>query len=270
MNDTSASAAEGASNAAPRRSKWKIVLAIVAILFLGAGIFWIVDPTGSVPRVVVLQNGFPSARRGLGIVSRLPPSAQQFVYRVKYQLLGPPKAVNVKTTILHFEFPPQTIASRLSLTKSEFTGTNGVSIWILATNELQKLYLHAAALSEIQQISSPQFSTAHGIRASTAVTRMLSIHGKQRPVGLTLDALPYVRKDSLDLSLLLSVIEAVTNTVSNPSSATDALVSIRTNCFVALRMQIPDGSGAFILQENAGRSGGKGVFITPSVARTKK
>jgi len=145
-----------------------------------------------------------------------------------------------------------------------------LQVWILATNDLQKAYLHAASLSEIRQLSSPRISTAHGIRASLSVTHMLAINGRQTPIGLTLDCLPYVRKKSIDLTTLVTVTEAITNTIRDGLSSTNAAISVQTNCFIALRMQIPSGAGAFILQESAEGSSGKGVFISFSLPRTKR
>jgi len=270
MNDTSAPTQGDIPGTAPRRSKRKLALAIIAILGVGLGLFLIVRPTAVVPNVTILPNGLPSARRSFGILSRLPPSAQHFGYRVKQGLFGSPEQINLNASILHFELPAQTICSKLSLGKADLAGTNGLQVWILATNDLQKAYLHAASLSEIRQLSSPRISTAHGIRASLSVTHMLAINGRQTPIGLTLDCLPYVRKKSIDLTTLVTVTEAITNTIRDGLSSTNAAISVQTNCFIALRMQIPSGAGAFILQESAEGSSGKGVFISFSLPRTKR
>lgn len=260
----------GSSTALRRRPKRNLILAIFLFVCVGAGVFLIFYRAAPEANVTVLKDGFPSPRRSLGLLSRLPASVQQFVYRVKYKLFGSPQLVNVNAFILHFELPAPTICSKLSLGKADLADTNGLQVWILATNHLQQLYLHAASLSEIQRISSPRFATGHGIRASTSVTRMVSVNGRQRPIGLTLEALPHVRKDAIDLTMLVSLTEALTNKVAAPLTATNASVSIQTNCFVALKMRVPDGSGAFILQADANRSGGKGIFLLPAAQRAQK
>src|SRR5262245_54968812 len=121
MNDTSAPVPAAASDAAPRRSKRRLVLAIMALVCVGVGVFLILRRAPPTANVMVLKDGFPSPRRSFGILSRLPPSAQHFVYRVKYKLFGSPQSVNLNAFILHFELPSPSISSRLSLGKADLT-----------------------------------------------------------------------------------------------------------------------------------------------------
>src|SRR5262249_1657791 len=78
--------------------------------------------------------------------------------------------------------------------------------------------------------------------------------------------LPRIHKSSTDLTVLLRVSEAVTNSLGleTPASA-NGLVSVVTNLDVALRLQIPHGSGVLLLDEshpsNAGK--GTGVILSP-------
>ena len=216
---------------------------------------------------MILHDGFPTPRRSLGIFSRLPPSALALCSRIKYELFGPRRAVDLKTSILQFELPPETI--ELSLGKPEFADTNGLRIWILKTNDLHAAYLDATRLSEIRLLGAPALRTLHGVPASISATKTVSIHGAQNAVGLTLDCLPYVRRDWIDLALRLTITEVASNDVSHSFVVTNS-ISIQTNSLHALRMQIPNGSGAFILHETANHSAGTGVFISPSSPPAKK
>lgn len=263
MNDTIAPLPEPESNTAPRRSKRGLALVIIVVFCAVA--FLIFRSTARVPPVMILQDGLPSPRRSFGIVSRLPLRLQQFVYRVKYGVLGPPKAVSLNATIWYVSVP--TAASiPFSLGKPEFADTNGLRVWLISTNDL--LAVPSAFSSET--LFAPRISTAHGIRASMAMTKTAFVNGKQQPVGLTLDCLPYVHSDSIDLAMRLTLTDIVTNQINGGITPTNAAISIQTNCYAALRIQIPHGSGVFIFQENARGSEGRGVMLSASTPRTKK
>lgn len=268
MNDQCEPVPESTTRRGSRRLRWKLGAAALGGLFTVICAYPILRPQPE-PGSVMLLEGFPKPRRSFGLLSRLPPAVQSRVYRVKYGLFGPPQAVNLNASILHFDLPPQTVCSILSMRESAFTGTNGLQVWLLATNDLQVLFLHAAEFSDTQQIASPRISTAHGIRASMSVSKSISINGVQKPLGLTVDCLPYARKHSLDLTTRMTLTEAVTSLLQGGSMSTNANIIIQTNSFGPLRIQIPDGSGVFMLHESASPSASRGVFLSPSVPRKK-
>jgi hypothetical protein len=90
--------------------------------------------------------------------------------------------------------------------------------------------------------------------------------GRQHEAGLKMNLMPLVGRNFYDLTALLCFSEVVTN-------RTDAsLVSIRTNLALAIRLEIPNGKGVFLLDVKSGATneGSVGVIIFPTLPKPKK
>ncbi len=73
-------------------------------------------------------------------------------------------------------------------------------------------------------------------------------------------------RNSTDLTALICFSEAVTNQLDA------SLVSIRTNLALAIRLEIPNGKGAFLLDTKLGATnqGSVGVIISSQFAEAEK
>jgi hypothetical protein len=89
-----------------------------------------------------------------------------------------------------------------------------------------------------------------------------SVGGTPSNVGLVLDFLARVRREATDLTTVMTVTEAVTNwqAVTARSVPTN-VVSTQTNLALAARIQIPKGSGVFLLQPSQGGTNGKSIAV---------
>jgi len=92
-----------------------------------------------------------------------------------------------------------------------------------------------------------------------------AIPGVRGSPGISVDFLPHVRKDSTDLTAIVKLTEAVTNQpdISAPTWPAET-ISIRTNCEIAARLQIPKDSSVFFLETRSHRADGKrcGMIIS--------
>lgn len=187
-----------------------------------------------------------------------------WVWRMKELLLGPPQPINLDTAIFGFKEWSESTVAGLSLGKATFTGTNGVRVWILPDSDVKALRQRLKQGPGSDLVSTPNVSTAHGIGSRISVGHSVPIQGKQVQVGVVADFLPRVRRDSTDLTANFTL----SDTVPDPAQ----VLAVRTNLAVSARMQIPRGSGVFLLDAGPGATNRQriGVIISASVPSPKK
>ena len=80
------------------------------------------------------------------------------------------------------------------------------------------------------------------------VGNTISVSGATRDIGLTISFLPRLHRNSTDLTTIITLLAAVTNrSDATIKFAQGDVISIRTNFAEAARIQIPKGSGVFLL-----------------------
>ena len=85
-----------------------------------------------------------------------------------------------------------------------------------------------------------------------------SIGGIRNSVGTSVDFLPRVHWDSTDLTAIVMLSEAVTNELDITAPKwPNEVISVRTDCEVAARIQIPKDSSVFLLETRSRRADGK-------------
>ena len=92
----------------------------------------------------------------------------------------------------------------------------------------------------------------------------VSLAGSSGQVGLALDCCAQLHRDYTDLMTRITLSEIATSeAVASNGSA--PLISVLTNLDIALRLQIPRGSGLFLFDRGARDSSrkGTGVIIDP-------
>jgi len=147
-----------------------------------------------------------------------------------------------------------TIRTNLSLSRADYSG-DGLQVWILSDGELQRLDQQIQKLPGTEPVSRPRIQTASGVPASFFVGQTVLLDGLNQAVGLSLQCLPRLHQDSIDFTSTLAFTEAVAERTNAPGSGfAETPASIRTNLAVRSRVQIPKGSGVFILSLGARRS----------------
>ena len=244
-----------------------VVLVIVSVCLVS--FFRLLPPAPAI--VIPLHNGIPTQKPTLP--ERWIPPTWGWLWRLKESVLGRRKVITLNTTIIDCEGLSNFVASALSLWEPHFTDTNGLQVWILGDRELDALRRRLERTPGNNVLSSPRVTTADGIEARLSDSTMISIDGTQRDAGVVVDFLPRFRRDVTDLFALISHSGAVTNQAATTTGMPQAnLVAIRTNFAAAVRIQIPKGSGVFLLGNEHGVTNGKsiGVIISATLPPPKK
>ncbi len=240
----------------------RFIFAGIVFLLAGVGLVFLFHPSPPAVTVGPLPEGWPSPKPSLS--ARLEAAVPMWVWRVKEVLLGPPQPINIDAAIFSFKDWSESGVADLSLGKATFTGTNGVRVWLLPDSDLKALRQRLKQRPGSDLVSTPNINTAHRIDASLFVGHSVPIKGKQVQVGVVADFLPRVRRDSTDLTANITL----SDTVPDPAQ----VLAIRTNLAVSARMQIPRGSGVFLLDAGPGATNRQrtGVIISASVPPPKK
>lgn len=95
--------------------------------------------------------------------------------------------------------------------------------------------------------------------------------GSALPVGTMMDFLPRVRREVVDLTAIATLSEAATNELAGASAGDRTNgVPVRTNLAVAVRLRMPMGSGAFLLEAGQGPGGTQRTGVLISTRRPKE
>lgn len=227
---------------------WRIGIILVLLLLFGGAVFVLSIFRAPIPTVIILplQERTPSK---LQIV------AEGWWWWLKVHLRGPERSILLSVNLIDLKNP--LVSSNLPLPKAEYSSSNGFQVWILNDRELQCLLQQIQGLPGAEVISKPRIQTASGIHGSFFVGQMVPLNGTNQPVGFELKCLLRLRREFIDLT------STFTFTEIQPGNRT----AIRTNVAVRSRIQIPQGSGVFLLNADRRQTDGKitAVMISPTV-----
>ncbi len=235
-----------------------------ALLFASLGVVFIFRPSPPVPAVVMpLPNGIPAQKPTL--LERSIPPTWGWAWRLKELVFGRIKPITLKAAIMDCRGPSNSVSPLLLLRGPQFATTNGLQVWILSEAELDTVCRGLEQTPGNEILARPRVSTGDGIESRMYMGATLSIDGTQRAVGLNADFLPRLRRDSIDLFVVITHTAAVTNQATATTGLPIARsISVRTNVAVAARIQLPKGSGALLLNDDRGVTNGRGVAVTIS------
>jgi len=209
---------------------------------------------------MALPNRIPQEKPTL--IERWIPPIWSWAWRLKELILGRIKPIELKAAIFHYGDLSNSVSPLFLLREPRFANTNGLQVWMLSQGELDAVCRGLEQTPGNEILARPRVSTGDGIECRLYVGTTLSIDGTQRAIGLNADFLPRLRGDSTDLFVVITHTAAVTNqgTATTGLTSTQS-VSIRTNVAVAARIQIPKGSGAFLLNDDRGVPNGGRVAV---------
>lgn len=190
-----------------------------------------------------------------------------WAWRLEDALFGRRKPVNIYADII--AFPNSTgggLSSGLVLGSPSFSDTNGLQGWFLPGGELSSLRDNFKRSPGTDFLSHPRISTADGTEASMFVGQSILLNGSTGQVALKAGFFPRVRSHSTDLFAVISFSEPVTNQTGRPNGLqVQSLVSVQTNLDIAVRVQVPKGSGLFLLEGSSVGANHRhfGVLIEP-------
>jgi hypothetical protein len=243
--------------------RW-VLLGAIALIVIGV-ILNATHRPPTLPPVMLFPPGYRISPQKVPIPDRWIPRSWSWLWRVKERVLGRPKTITIGASVVEFTAPPQEVLSGFTLPEPTFTNLSGFSVWI-ADDALMAALRERLGISQNGRVAaSPRITTADGMHASLSTGSSVPINGAQTRVGVILDLLPRVRRDSTDLTAILTCTEAVANnpTAEGPAQSVGP-ISVRTNFAVAARIQIPKGSGVLMLDARPSLAGGTihGIMIS--------
>ena len=246
----------------------ELIAMLLGLILVSAGLVLILRPSPpTLPNVMPLPHGITPVKPSL--FERIVPLSWGWLWRFRELLLGRHKTVLLKMWVMDCAGISATAPPDFSLPPAHYTDTNGLWIWILRDAELAALRRRLEQSGQ-EVLFRPNIQTAHEVHASMSVTTTINIDGTPTPIGLSAEVLPRVRKEAIDLCALFT--QTVTLTNQDAGALKNAAVSAHTNFHVGARMQIPKGSGVFLLDR--GKTGTNpsliGVIIEANQPGSKK
>jgi hypothetical protein len=252
----------------------RLIVIVCVVILLGAGLCLLLRPARPAPLapVIVMPLPYSIPRQKVSMFDRWVPrqASWAWVWRVKETLVGRPRICNLRATFVDCTGSGESLLTNVSLAKPQFTHASGLRIWLLSEDVLGALNRDLRQAAGTEVLASPRIITASGMQASLCVGGTFPIKGVLTPVGLTMDFLPQVRPDATDITAVVELTEAITNQAG--ATATSSLtnsMSIRTNLAVAARIQLPKGTGVFLLDGPPAAADGKRVGVLLSISTQK-
>jgi len=188
-----------------------------------------------------------------------------WAWRIKEAVFfGHRKPVNVYAEVASLADSSRSTLASLSLGPASFSNTNGLQVWLLGADQLKALREHLKQTRGTDPPLRPRISTADGMACQLFQGESILLSGSTNQVGLSLGCCARVHPDYTDLMVGITLSELVTNEAVAPGGSSP-LLSIQTNLDTALRLQIPRGSGIYLIDQSARESSRKptGVIIDP-------
>jgi hypothetical protein len=238
--------------------------AFIALLAIPAivGAAWIGFRRPVMP-VVLLAAPYRMPMSFVDRMERVVPTSPgwDWFWRLEQRIRGMGKPVNLFGQVI--ALPRETIsgANSLGVGPPELDATNGLQVWILRAEQLQSLSRTLKQFAGAEVMSRPRVSTGSLVESSLFTGQPLVIGGVKTDVGISARYYPRVQADRLDLVAIVSFTEAVTNL----AAAVEDQLQVRTNLHVGLRVQLPKGSGLFLLQHSFDPAEGRtyGLLLDP-------
>jgi len=255
----------------PRLRLLKFNAILLLLVFAGMGLFVVLRPSPPAVEVLPLPNGWPAPKPSM--LARWRTVVPGWFWRLRGSLRGPRKVIRLDAAIIGFRDLPEPSLAGLWMGAPQFADANGHQVWIVSESKLSRLRNRLERAPANDMVAFARVDTAEGLQTQLFTGGTVYVQGTQLNVGFTVDFLPRVRRDSIDLTTVIALKEALTNrVVASPGLPETNVVSIRTNLIVAARFQIPKGSGVFLLNESDGVMHGKriGVMISATLPPPKK
>lgn len=253
-----------------RRSA-KIILVAVALVSL----YLATRRSGApaVPAVIVMERNYKIPPQKVSLFARTVPATKSWgwLWKLKEAITGRRKTIYIEAAVLDMSNWDESRTANGSLPKSDFKGANGVEIWILDGAKLSALQDGLKQKEQAETLMVPRITTVEDGEARLSSITTASINNVPVTYGFSMDALPRLRRDVIDLTMLLNYSDLVPNLPANDGSQTLATL-IQTNLAVAMRIQIPGNSGVFLLDARRGEPGRKriGVILSTKIITPKK
>jgi hypothetical protein len=255
-------ASAGKNSPLTKRSKIILLAALIVSVVTIAVLRWAnQEPAvaASTP-IILFPPGYQIPTQGRNILDRVMPygPSGNWLWKVRYALFGRTKVIHIGATF--FDFPKSGLRVIEDL-PPDLATPDGLQIWRLSGSQVSMLKIQAQNFV----LSTPGIITGNNVRAGMVAGS--SVLGIPRTVGVNIDVLPSMRRDTMDLIGVYSFSEAITNPSSPPA------ILIRTNFEFAARIQLPPEVGGILVLAPPPTSPNQpriGLILTAGPAELKK
>lgn len=140
------------------------------------------------------------------------------------------------------------------------TNATGMRAWILSPPAAKTFMQKLKTAPGMSVLSSPQLSTIDGGQGRVGMLDMVPVANKFIPVGITIDLLPKVMRNSVNLAV------AATFTEMAPPSSGRGL-TIQTNFATGCRVAVPNG-GSLVIEGDRRMQSGTNYWLIVSPTAT--
>ncbi|HVM49074.1 MAG TPA: hypothetical protein VMU04_13670 [Candidatus Acidoferrum sp.] len=231
----------------------RLLFAACLLIVLGLGLFLALPPARPAPPppVIVMQMPYSIPRQKLSLFDQYVPRRRSWawVWRLKETVLGRSKTCQVGATVVDCSGAGESFWAKQSLPTPAFTNPSGLRIWFLPEQNLAALTRAFQRTPGAGVLYQPRIITGDGHPARLMSGGMITGQGVQlAPAGLLLDILPRMGSGRTELTTIIRVSEALTNrTPTTAMSPSPADIQVQTNFEVAAQLQVPKGTGVFLL-----------------------
>jgi hypothetical protein len=248
---TPADSPDNAAPAAPTKARSRRVAgwALLAVA-VGVGLLFALsrEPSPAERGQVPKHWPHPQGTFKNSVVRRMP----MWVWRVRDWVRGPRRMVTIDVHFIALESWSAEDVERLGLGAPALAEANAVRVWLVPSNQVKTTRSALSKSPGGTSFASPRVQTADGTPATLYLAG--GPIGK-RSNSFSTEAVcsfePQVRGEGLDLKAILSC-ESHKTAAAAPIAHPDPL---------SLRVQIRDGQGVLVLQENRAGLGGKPLAV---------
>ena len=224
-----------------------VVMAVLtAVVALIAGSHLVPKRQINLPSAVILASNFTIPPQKTRIPDRWIPRSRGWMWRLKEAVLGKAKAVSMNiasgeldSVVLGIQAESDADFREL-LSHPACSSTNGLKVWLLPNSKIRELRNRFSLSAGGHDFFRCGIETADGVQARLQSATLL----KSEPRSFCVDALPVFHGSMLELAFIVNSVTPARRAPTEPAGPTS-----RTNVPIALRLQLPAGTGFFVLDQ---------------------
>jgi hypothetical protein len=255
----------------------RLVAVALLIILSGALLFLVVRPAQPAPvaPVIVMPLPYSIPRQKVSLFDLWVPRQRSWnwLWHMKDTIVGRPRVCDLRATVVDFSGSGESFLTNHPLPAPAFTDAKRLRIWLLSDDEMRALGRDLRQESGTEVLFMPGITTADGMQAQLSAGNTVPIMGVPTMAGLVINFLAHVRPIATDVTTIISLTEAITNQPSTTAgSAPAGVLGVQTDFALAARLQIPKGSGVFLLQGEPAAANQKriGVLLAVTTSPPKK
>ena len=277
LNTTTESSPDAAPPAPSKARRLRVMLGALLVIAAVMALVWALTPEP--PRVERLEvpKGWPNPQGSFknSLVRRMP----MWVWRARDWVRGPKQGVLIQARFATLEKWSEAETQLLGLGAPTIAGTNGLQVWFIPSNQVEKVRSALFHKARATMLSAPRVQTADGTPAMIMSGAPGGGSGASFSVEVTGWFEPVIRGEALDLKAIFSCVatpqpgstgstqfstgtRAAGNLTWKPTNGPSSIPPpILQPDPVGVRVHLREGEEMLVVQEKRAALGGKPFVI---------